>query len=171
MLTQTNHEAWSSRLGPRTRRRVGLVWSSSSRFDSDSTRSVNLSEFVNALPDSGFDYVCLQKDIKSTDRSILDSRRDIRFFGNDLDDFSDTAALIDSMDMVVSTCTSVPHLSGALGKPTWILLSYASDWRWLLDRDDSPWYPNMKLFRQPAVGDWDSVFASVKSALTLNSPS
>ena len=82
-----------------------------------------------------------------------------------LTDFADTAALITNLDLVISVCTSVAHLSGALGKPTWTLLSHAADWRWFLDRDDSLWYPTMRLFRQPKPGDWTSVIQEVVRAL------
>jgi ADP-heptose:LPS heptosyltransferase len=82
-----------------------------------------------------------------------------------IQDFSDTAALCDCMDLVISVCTSVAHLSGALGKETWVLLSFAADWRWLLDRTDSPWYPSAMLYRQPARDDWTSVLQRVERAL------
>lgn len=80
-------------------------------------------------------------------------------------DFSDTAALITLLDLVITIDTSVAHLAGALGKPAWILLHYNADWRWLLDRDDSPWYPTARLFRQHIPGDWDSVVSDVMRAL------
>jgi ADP-heptose:LPS heptosyltransferase len=80
-------------------------------------------------------------------------------------DFSDTAALCECLDLVISVCTSIAHLSGAVGRPTWVLLPFNPDWRWLLDRDDSPWYPTAKLYRQPASGDWNGVFARVAADL------
>jgi len=84
----------------------------------------------------------------------------------DLKDISDTAALIEQMDLVISVDTSVAHLAGALGKPVWIMLPHVPDWRWLLDREDSPWYPTARLFRQPSHGDWDSVIKSVISHIS-----
>lgn len=81
----------------------------------------------------------------------------------ELRDFGDTAALISCLDMVISVDTSVAHLAGALGKPTWLLLPYAPDWRWLLEREDSPWYPTMRLFRQPRPGAWRAVMAAVST--------
>ena len=84
-----------------------------------------------------------------------------------LNDFSDTAAAVAQLDLVISVDTSVAHLAGALGKPVWVLLPFCPDWRWLLERDDSPWYPTARLFRQPRIGDWDSVIAQVGDALTL----
>jgi hypothetical protein len=84
---------------------------------------------------------------------------------DDLLDFSDTAALVDAMDVVISVDTSVAHLAGAMGKPLFVLLPYVPDYRWMLDRSDSPWYPTARLFRQPALYDWDSVIAQVKQVL------
>src|SRR6185312_8432895 len=82
-------------------------------------------------------------------------------------DFSDTAAIISQLDLVLAVDTSVAHLAAALGKPVWVLLPFSPDWRWLLGRDDSPWYPTVRLFRQPAIGDWDSVITAVTQALAL----
>jgi hypothetical protein len=84
---------------------------------------------------------------------------------DELEDFADTAAAISLLDLVITVDTSVAHLAGSLGKPVWILLPLTVDWRWLLDREDSPWYPTARLFRQPALGDWDSVIAHVAMAL------
>ena len=153
------------KLGPKVRPRIGIAWSSTSGFKNDAKRSLLLSEFIKALPDQGYDYICLQKEIKECDKDALASRRDILFFGEDLQNFGDTAALTECVDLVVSTCTSIPHLSASLGKPTWILLSFIPDWRWLLNREDSPWYPSVKLFRQEKLNDWDGVLARVKISL------
>jgi ADP-heptose:LPS heptosyltransferase len=79
--------------------------------------------------------------------------------------FADTAAVIDKLDLVITVDTAVAHLAGAIGKPVWTLLSFAADWRWLIDREDSPWYPTMKLFRQKTPGDWKGVIANVRDAL------
>ena len=95
----------------------------------------------------------------------MKSRADVRQFGDALEDFADTAGLVDNLDLVISACTSVAHLAGAMGKPVWILLPYNADWRWLLDREDSPWYPDARLFRQPAIGDWAGVMVNVIAGL------
>jgi ADP-heptose:LPS heptosyltransferase len=124
----------------------------------------------NLLPLLDFDatFVSLQKDVRSTDAALLNERSDILNFGDELQDFSDTAALISELDLVISVDTSVAHLAGSLGKPVWTLVTYIPDWRWLLDRDDSPWYPTMRLFRQPRIDDWQSVVARVRDALGAN---
>ena len=169
-LASSAHQVgeWSIKLGEKRNKRVGLVWSSMSSFKQDSKRSLLLADFIRALPLENFEYVCLQKELKECDKEFFRSYQNIRFFGDELRDFSDTAALIENLDLVISTCTSVPHLSAALGKETWVLLSYVPDWRWLLDRDDSPWYPAMKLYRQTSIGDWNSVLDRVKSDLSSN---
>ena len=107
----------------------------------------------------------LQKDVSEADRKTLASRSEILHFGEQLNDFTDTAALCELMDVVVSVDTSVAHLAGAMGRPVWILLPFAPDWRWLLGRDDSPWYPSARLFRQSKVDDWDGVIARVVECL------
>ena len=86
--------------------------------------------------------------------------------GEEFEDFTDTAGVIENLDLVISVDTAVVHLAGAMGKPVWTLLPFAPDWRWLLDREDSPWYPTMRLFRQQKRGDWDSVFTRVRDALS-----
>ena len=157
--------AWHLRLGKKTKPRIGVVWSSVSNFKADSSRSISLDSFLQALPEGDFDYVCLQKVVKQSDISILKQRPDIRFVGDALTDTSETAALIECMDLVVSTCTSVPHLSAALGKPTWLMISFNADWRWLLNRSDSPWYQSVRLFRQETLNDWEEVLREIKCAL------
>ena len=156
---------WSQGFEKTIKKRVGLVWSSMSNFKGDSIRSLKLADFIKALPLEGFEYICLQKELKESDKKFFKDYENIKFFGDDIRDFSDTAALIDNLDLVVSTCTSVPHLSGALGKETWLLLSHVPDWRWLLDRSDSPWYPKMKLYRQPTNGDWGPVLEEIRVSL------
>ena len=108
-----------------------------------------------------FEYVSLQKEVRQGDKDALTNSA-VKHYGNELIDFTDTAALCDFMDIVISVDTSVAHLAGALGKTTWVLLPYAPDWRWLLDREDSPWYPSIKIYRQPSHGDWDSVMKRIR---------
>lgn len=109
-------------------------------------------------------FVSLQKEIRAGDEETLASCNLLRF-GEEFEDYSDTAALISQLDLVISVDTGVAHLAGALGKPVWILLTHAPDWRWLLNRDDSPWYPSARLFRQGQTREWGSVTMRVREAL------
>jgi tetratricopeptide (TPR) repeat protein len=155
---------WSHRLGPTPLKRVGLAWSGNAKHGNDHNRSVPLSTFVQSLP-AGIEYVSLQKELRDSDRTILDKCVNIRHFGPELADFSDTAALCELVDLVISVDTSVAHLAGALGKPVWILLPHVPDWRWLLGREDSPWYATASLYRQASPRDWGSALGKVHADL------
>lgn len=155
---------WQQRLGKTAVPRIGLAWSGRPEHKNDENRSLRLGQLLAALP-PGPEYVCLQKELRECDRETLAGRPDIRFFGDELRDFADTAALCEQLDLVISVDTSVAHMAGAIGKPTWILLPFVPDWRWMLDREDSPWYPSVRLFRQEASGEWGGVFAELKRRL------
>jgi hypothetical protein len=155
---------WNNMLGERIQPRIGLAWSGSPTHLHDNSRSIPLSDIVGHLP-GGFQYISLQKDIRDTDRKTLELNPQILHFGEQLEDFTDTAALCELMDIVISVDTSVAHLAGAIGRELWVLLPYVPDWRWLLDRDDSPWYPSAKLFRQSKSGDWNSLMKNVERRL------
>lgn len=147
---------WATALGSvRGKRRVGLAWSGSSWHSNDRNRSIALIELLNRLPEN-MDYVSLQRDVRAHDLGVLTASPQIRHFGSELSDFEATAALCSLLDVVVTVDTSVAHLAGALGVPTLLLLPFVPDWRWLLERDDSPWYPSMQLIRQERAGDWSS---------------
>jgi hypothetical protein len=155
---------WSARVPPKTKPRIGVVWRGSPTYKGDHYRSIELQQFLAIFsPDA--DWICLQKEISEKDLVRLRQLGRIAFFGDDLRDFSDTAALLDLMDLVITIDSSVAHLAGAMGKPVWILLPFNPDWRWLLDRNDSPWYPSVRLFRQNKIGDWATVIDQVKSEL------
>lgn len=154
---------WQARLGPKPRPRIGLAWSGNAGHERDQERSIALSALLPLL-DVDATFVGLQKDVRPGDMALLRERSDILHFGDELGDFSDTAALVSQLDLVISVDTSVAHLAGALGKPAWILLTDVPDFRWLLDRDDSPWYPTIRLFRQDATRAWDSVITRVREA-------
>ena len=160
----TKRMAWAERLGAKTQPRIGLAWSGNPSHTNDARRSVPLADIIRALP-KGFSYVALQKDVAAGDRAIL-ADAGIAVFGEDLADFSDTAALCTLMDTVISVDTSIAHLAGALGVPVWILLPFNPDWRWLLDRTDSPWYDTAVLYQQETPGDWAGVLARIALALT-----
>jgi tetratricopeptide (TPR) repeat protein len=157
---------WAGRLGEKTTRRVGVVWSGSTTHKKDHGRSILLANFMQLMP-ADYQYVSLQKEVRGVDRPAIESHTNIRYFGEELNDFADTAALCDLMDVVISVDTSVAHLGGALGKQTWVLLPFSPDWRWLLDRDTSPWYPTARLFRQQKIGDWGGVMERVSQELQL----
>jgi len=156
-------EYWRDLLGPKRSLRIGLAWAGNAKHVRDQERSMRLCDL---LPLLGIDatFVSLQKEIRADDAQTLENCGMLRF-GHELTDFSDTAALISQLDLVISVDTSVAHLAGALGKPVWILLTHVPDWRWLLDRHDSPWYPTARLFRQPAPRQWDPLVAEIAQRL------
>jgi tetratricopeptide (TPR) repeat protein len=156
---------WSARMNNAGGRHIGIVWAGSATNTNDRNRSLPLEAFL-PLTKVGLMPVSLQKDLKAADKAVLDKHPEILHFEEDITDFSDTAALIGSVDLVVTVDTSVAHLAGAMGKPVWILLPHEPDFRWLLNRDDSPWYPTARLFRQPAIGDWNTVIDDVTRELT-----
>ncbi len=163
--------AWAKRIerlesGISRRPRVGLVWQGSQGYSADYKRSLPLSLLLTHLAPlmSQVTLVCLQKEINSTDAAMLKSHG-LSFWGSELRSFADTAALCQEMDLVISVDTSVAHLAGTSGRPTWILLPHTPDWRWLLDRPDSPWYPSVRLYRQGPERRWESVLAQVASDL------
>ncbi len=155
---------WDVFLGPRTCPRVGLAWSGNPTHRNDRNRSIALAA---VLPLLGADatYVSLQPTISAADVDLLHARGGILHFGEQLKEFSDTAALIANLDLVIAVDTAVAHLAGALDKPVWVLLPFIPDWRWLLDREDNPWYPTARLFRQDQSRSWDKVVARVAAAL------
>ena len=162
---------WQVKLGEKINPRVGLVWSGSTMHKNDHNRSLTLSKLLPYL-NPNVQYVCLQKEMRDVDKELLGQHIEIKYFGYALEDFTDTAALCKLMDVVISVDTSVAHLAGTLGKPTWVLLPFSPDWRWLLDRDDNPWYQSVILYRQEKMGDWNSILEKVKSDLErlVNNP-
>ena len=154
---------WREKLGTQTKPRIGLVWSGSVAPGRQFDRTLPLT-MLTGLTFPEVQWVSLQKDVSGAEKEVLNSAG-VLHFEDELNDFADTAALVELMDLVITIDTSVAHLAGALAKPVWVLLRYAADWRWLIDRNDSPWYPSATLFRQPAAGDWESVIASAEKAL------
>jgi tetratricopeptide (TPR) repeat protein len=157
-------KTWQARLGLHDRLRVGLVWSGNPDHNNDRNRSSSLRAFSKML-DVDATFVSLQKDPRPDDKAVLAARNDIVDLTAHLTDFVETSALICCLDLVITVDTSVAHLAGALGCPTWILLPYTPDFRWLLDRDDSPWYPSVRLFRQDASRDYAPVIDRARSEL------
>ena len=169
--TEERLRYWRQRMGARERRRIGLVWSGGFRPDQPELRSINDRRNIplaklRSLRHPCLEFYSLQKgpSAQSELAELLARGWDgpeIRDCASELEDFADTAALIEQLDLVISVDTSAAHLAGALGKPVWILNRYDSCWRWLLDRSDSPWYPSARLYRQEQPGDWDGVLRQV----------
>ncbi|MGD0768694.1 MAG: tetratricopeptide repeat-containing glycosyltransferase family protein [Tepidisphaeraceae bacterium] len=187
-------EAWSRTLGAGDGQlRVGLAWAGNPQFESDRTRSLNLQQLAplaaaaeakptateakptatEAKPTAteekptvrGVRFYSLQKGAAGAQAKNPPAGLDLVDLGPKLNDFADTAAVMSLMDLIITTDTSVPHLAGALARPVWVMLQFVPDFRWLMDREDSPWYPSMRLFRQRSPGDWDSVIARVVNSL------
>jgi tetratricopeptide (TPR) repeat protein len=161
---KVNH--WKDLLPKKTKPFIGIIWSGKSSYKHDKNRSIPFSKITSLFRDD-LQFISLQKDISEHDSNIIKSNDNILHFGDQLKDFSDTAALTEHMDLIITVDTSVAHLSGAMGKPTWILTRFSPDWRWLLDRDDSPWYKSVKLFRQNSPNAWDDVLLKIKNELSL----
>jgi Flp pilus assembly protein TadD len=163
-LAEAAKRAWEDRLAPHDKLRVGLVWSGNPKHTNDHNRSLPL-QMLSRVLDLDACFVSLQKDPRASDLAFLRERTGIVDLTEHLTDFTETAALVSCLDLVITVDTSVAHLSAALGQPTWILLPFAPDYRWLLDRDDSPWYPSVRLFRQTAIRDYGEVVDRVRTAL------
>jgi tetratricopeptide (TPR) repeat protein len=155
---------WNDRLGARNRPRIGLAWSGNPTHLDDHNRSIGLSLLLPLL-NLDATYVSLQRDVRIGDATVLKGCSNLLHFGEELKNFSDTAALISNLDLTISVDTSAAHLAGALAKPVWVLLAFAPEWRWLLDREDTPWYPTARLFRQDDTRDWAGLIARVHAAL------
>jgi tetratricopeptide (TPR) repeat protein len=157
---------WQERLSAYSGYRVGIVWAGNPDFVNDRERSCRLSQFLPLFDIPGVTLFSLQKgDYATVQIGDLSPDRRLIDLSDELETLDDTAAAILTLDLVISVDTSVAHLAGALGRPVWTVLPYSPDWRWLLDRQDTPWYPTMRLFRQLAAGDWDAVFLAVSAAL------
>jgi tetratricopeptide (TPR) repeat protein len=156
--------AWDERLGRRDRLRVGLAWSGSAAHQNDHNRSIPL-KMLTRLLDLDATFVSLQRDSRPDDGAVLLERSDIVDLTAYLTDFNETAALVSCLDLVITVDTSIAHLAGSMGCPTWIMLAHRPDWRWLLDRNDSPWYPTVRLFRQATAGDYKGVIERIRTEL------
>ena len=138
---------------------IGIAWQGNPEFPGDYLRSIPLKYFEKLAQVPGIRLVSLQKELKGTDQlPTWSGQVPLLDLSDRLESFCDTAAVMKNLDLVVSSCTSVAHLAGALGVPVWTALQFVPDWRWLLNRSDSPWYPTMRLFRQKKPGAWDEVF-------------
>ena len=157
---------WHERLqSDSAKLKIGLCWAGSPTHKNDRNRSIPLNMFSMLGEMESISFYSLQKGKGAEQANNTPDGMDIVDYTNDLNDFSETAALIENLDLIISVDTSIAHLAGALGKPVWTLLPFMPDWRWLLDRTDTPWYPTMRLFRQSSIGDWSKVMISIKDAL------
>jgi tetratricopeptide (TPR) repeat protein len=150
---------------PRRRPLVGLVWSGERSHDNDLNRSLPLKALLPLLDLPDISFVSLQHAVREEDIAALRGRRDICHIGESFADFADTAAALSVLDAVIAVDTAVAHLCGAVGKPLFLLLPFAADYRWLRERKDSPWYPTARLSRQPKFGDWESVIETLRMEL------
>jgi hypothetical protein len=156
-------EFWRKRLEGETRRKIGLAWAGRPIHPNDRNRSMSLSQLAGLadVPDAAF--YSLQK--REGSEQAAHAPMPLTDWTSELHDFTDTAALMANLDLIISVDTSVVHLAGALGRPVWVLLPFIPDWRWMFDRTDSVWYPTMRLFRQPALGDWKTPIGKLLEAL------
>jgi ADP-heptose:LPS heptosyltransferase len=140
--------------------KVGLAWKGDARNRLDRWRSIEWKQFSRILSVPGVRYFSLQKETNAdvSDKGLIDWTKELL-------DFADTAALVANLDLVITVDTAVAHLAGAMGKPVWLLISAAPDFRWMLDRQDTPWYPSMRLFRQIKLGNWTSIVENARSSL------
>ena len=158
-------QAFETRLGPHGKLRVGLAWSGNPKHLNDRNRSMPLATLSRVL-DVDATFISLQKDPRPRDAETLQARGGIIDLTADLTDYAATSALVSCLDLLISVDTSVAHLAGALGKPVWLLLPQKSDFRWLLGRTDSPWYPHHRLFVQDATREYDGVLERVRAELS-----
>jgi tetratricopeptide (TPR) repeat protein len=161
---------WQARLGEPRSLRVGIVWAGSAVHKNNHNRSIAFDRFRSLLSASDVSFVSLQNELAPADAATVGRHANVIHIGGELRDFADTAAVVSLLDVVVSADTAVVHLAGALGRPVWALLPFAPDFRWLLEREESPWYPTARLFRQPRTGDWESVLARVRDELGRLAP-
>lgn len=157
---------WRQRLAQYPGKKIGIVWRGNPRHSNDRNRSLSAAMVSRIFAGTqGIALVVLQKDARPEELAALEAGGICVNAAPDFDDFADTAAALVNLDLVITVDTSICHLAGALGVKVWTLLPFAPDWRWLLNRRDTPWYRTMTLFRQPKLGDWDSVVEMVKAAL------
>jgi len=163
-------QRWAETLAPIARPRIGVVWSGGWYHPNRRHRNIPLATFQILFDSPAGHFFVVQKQVRPQEAARLAAFPGVTDLSAQLHDFADTAAIVENLDLVISADTSVAHLAGALGRPTWILLPYAAEWRWLLGREDSPWYPTARLFRQPAIGDWPAVFVRLRAELARFRP-
>ncbi len=156
---------WRTRIEALERPRVAVAWSGNAQHVNDRNRSIALSCLAPLWSAASVRFVGIQRELRGEDAELLTREPRVMQIGAELDDFSDTAAVVALVDLVISVDTSVAHLAGAMGRPVWILLPFSPDWRWTLSGASSRWYPTARLFRQPSLGDWDSAIERLRGEL------
>ncbi|MEO5329856.1 MAG: tetratricopeptide repeat protein [Magnetococcus sp. THC-1_WYH] len=162
---EAKKEYFRELLAPIVGLKVGLAWSGNPRHINDRNRSMDPEIMARLCALSKINFISLQKELSAREQAIFSKNANFFDFCRQLEDFADTAALVSQLDLVICVDTAVAHLAGAMAKPGWVLLPKIADWRWLLDRDDSPWYPSLRVFRQSDDGDWHTVISQVMSVL------
>lgn len=160
-------DKWSNKISTE-KYKVGIVWAGNPKHEDDHNRSISLDIFAQLLKSPEVIFCSLQKERQDFLSVKVQECMNLIDAGPELKDFADTAALINNLDLIISVDTAVAHLAGAIGKPVWLLLPFAPDWRWMLGREDTPWYPTMRIFRQSRPGDWEGVLVEVMYALKTN---
>ena len=151
---------WKEKLGNKLRKRIGLMWNGNPENENNHNRSINLKKLIK-LFDLPYEFHSLQINHNKFELEIIKKHENLFIHENEIKGFDKTAGLIESMDLIISVDTSVAHLSGALNKKVWILLAYTPDYRWLLNQENSPWYPSAKLYRQSKKANWDNVIENI----------
>lgn len=151
-------------------KRVALAWAGHARHANDRNRSIALETLEPLLALDGISFISIQRDLRGDDAALLARHKSVTHIGDKLDDMADTAVVLALADLTIAVDTSVIHLAGAMGREAWVMLPFSPDWRWTLTGDHSPWYPRMRLFRQPKPGDWPGVIASLRDALPRVTP-
>jgi hypothetical protein len=154
-------DAWKEELAPHRGLKIGIAWQGNPQFKGDRRRSFPLERFAPLARLEGVQLFSLQKGFGSEQLEQGEKPFPVENLGPRLNDFIDTAGLLKNLDLVITPDTAVAHLAGALGVPIWVALPYTPDWRWMLGRTDSPWYPTMRLFRQSSPGDWQGTFETI----------
>jgi Flp pilus assembly protein TadD len=156
---------WSEQIGALPQPRIAIAWSGNPEHDNDGNRSIAFSRLTPLFARSSASFVSIQRDVRPEDATALAAEPRVTHVGGELEDFSDTAAVLALCDLVIAVDTAAVHLAGAMGRPVWVLVPFAPDWRWTLHGETTPWYPTARLFRQTALEDWDGVIARIAAEL------
>jgi tetratricopeptide (TPR) repeat protein len=160
---------WSAQIGALPPPRIAVAWAGNPAHDNDRNRSIALSTLTPLLA-APASFISIQRELRGEDAAQLTAQTRLTHIGGALDDFDDTAAVLALCDLLITVDSAPAHLAGAMGRPAWVLVPFAPDWRWTLDGEVTPWYPTARIFRQSALGDWNAVIARVAAALANEPP-